>query len=209
MQQVRFTRMEDGSREEYRFLHALEQDYIRRLPDRLLVALERLDHSLDGYRVSRLGHSLQSASRAEDDGADIELVVAALIHDIGDELAPQNHSQLAAAVIRPYVRAEVTWILEMHGLFQMAYYAHHLDMNPNGREAYRDHPWYASCVRFCERWDQAAFDPDYPTRPLSHFEPMLREVFSRPPFDPAVLGEPAAAHPFNGAKAEPPPACGG
>jgi len=26
---------------------------------------------------------------------------------------------------------------------------------------------------------------------LSHFEPMLREVFSRAPFDPRVLKEPA------------------
>jgi predicted HD phosphohydrolase len=188
---VEFTQMKHGTREEYLFLQKLEHDYIRALPERLLAALDRLGkESLQGYKVSRLEHSLQAATRAEDDGADIETIVAALVHDLGDELAPENHSQLAAALLRPYVRAEVTWVVEMHGLFQMRYYAHHYGEDKDAYLAYRDHPWFDSCVRFCERYDQAAFDPDYPTRPLAHFEPMLREVFSRKPFDPAVLKEP-------------------
>ena len=192
MKTVGFTQMKQGTREEYLFLQKREHEYIRALPERLLAALTRLgDDSLQGYQVSRLQHSLQSATRAEDDGADIEVIVAALVHDLGDELAPENHSQLAAALLRPYVRAEVHWVVEMHGLFQMRYYAHHLGMDPDAYLAHRDHPWFDSCVRFCERYDQAAFDPDYPTRPLTHFEPMLREVFSRKPFDPAVLKEPA------------------
>lgn len=190
MNQVQFTQMKDGTREEYVFLQALEHDYIRQLPDRLLHGLQRLDGSLQGYQVSRLEHSLQSATRAEDDGADIEMVVAALVHDIGDELAPENHSQMAAAILRPYVRAEVTWVVEMHGLFQMQFYANHYGKDAAGHLAYRDHPWFDSCQRFCERYDQAAFDPSYPTRPLAHFEPMLREVFSRKPFDPAVIQQP-------------------
>jgi predicted HD phosphohydrolase len=190
MNQVQFTQMKDGTQEEYVFLQALEHDYIRQLPDRLLQGLQRLDGSLQGYQVSRLEHSLQSASRAEDDGADIEMVVAALVHDIGDELSPENHSQMAAAILRPYVRAEVTWVVEMHGLFQMQFYAHHYGKDAAGHLAYRDHPWFDSCQRFCERYDQAAFDPSYPTRPLAHFEPMLREVFSRKPFDPAVIQQP-------------------
>jgi predicted HD phosphohydrolase len=189
MQTVDFVQMKHGTAEEYHFLHKLESDYIRALPDRLLVALERLGDSLQGYKISRLAHSLQSATLAEADGADIETIVAALIHDLGDELAPENHSQLAAAIIRPYVRAEVTWIIEMHGLFQMQYYAHHYGRDPNGYLAYKDHPWFDACCRFCERYDQAAFDPAYPTKPLSYFAPMLREVFSRAPFDPAVLKE--------------------
>jgi len=189
MNQVEFIEMKDGTREEYVFLQNLEHDYIRQLPDRLIVGLQRLGDSLQGYKVSRLEHSLQSATRAENDGADIETVVAALIHDIGDELAPENHSQMAASILRPYVRAEVVWVVEMHGLFQMQYYAHHYDKNPNGHLAYRGHPWFDACQRFCERYDQAAFDPAYPSRPLSHFEPMLRAVLSRSPFDPAVLQE--------------------
>ena len=193
MQTVDFVQMKDGTEQDYQFLHVLENDYIRALPDRVLSALERLGDSIQGYQVSRLHHSLQSASLAEADGADVETIVAALVHDLGDELAPENHSQLAAAIVRPYVRAEVTWIIEMHGLFQMKYYAHFYGRDPHGHLTYKDHPWYASCWRFCERYDQAAFDPATPTKPLSHFEPMLREVFSRKPFDPAILKEPAKA----------------
>jgi predicted HD phosphohydrolase len=190
METVEFIEMKHGTREEYQFLHGLENRYIQALPERLLEALGRLGNSLQGYQVSRLTHSLQSATRAEADGADIEYIVAALLHDLGDELAPENHSQLAAAIVRPYVRAEVTWVVEMHGLFQMKYYAHHYGLDRDGYLAYRDHPWFEACNRFCERWDQCAFDPAYPTRPLSHFEPMLRQLFSRRPFDPAVLKEP-------------------
>jgi predicted HD phosphohydrolase len=187
MEQVQFTQMRDGTFEEYQFLHGLERQYIDALPDRILDGLRLLDDGLGGYRVTRLGHSLQSATRAERDGADIEWIVAALVHDIGDGLAPANHSQLAASIIRPYVREEVTWVVLMHGVFQQHYYGHHVGLDPDAREAYRDHPWFDSCERFCERWDQAAFDPDYPTESLEHFEPMVREVFSRPAFGGAAV----------------------
>ena len=189
MKTVAFNQMKDGTQEEYVFLQKLEHDYISALPDRLLAALQRLDGSLEGYQVSRLQHSLQTATRAQNDGADIETIVAALVHDLGDELAPENHSQLAAAIVRPYVRAEVTWIIEMHGLFQMRYYAHFYNKDPDGYLAFKEHPWFDACVRFCEVYDQAAFDPAYPTQALAHFEPMLREVFSRPPFESSVLKE--------------------
>jgi predicted HD phosphohydrolase len=132
---------------------------------------------------------LQSATRAERDDADIEMIVAALIHDLGDDLAPINHSQLAAAIIRPYVRSEVTWIIEHHGVFQMYYYGDAMGVDKNAREIYRNHKWFNSCEKFCERWDQMSFDPDYASYPLVHFEPMVREIFSRPPFDPRIVGD--------------------
>ena len=189
MQNVAFTQMKDGTAEEYLFLQQLEHQYIRELPDRLMEALRGLGTSLQGYQISRLEHSLQSATRAEADGADVDMVVGALIHDIGDSLAPENHSQMAAAILRPYVRAEVTWVIEMHGLFQMEYYAHHFGKDPNAYLAYKDHPWFASCHHFCACYDQAAFDPDYSSKPLEYFEPLLREVFSRKAFDPTVIQE--------------------
>jgi predicted HD phosphohydrolase len=188
MRTVSFRQMKDGTEAEYLFLNRLEHEYIARLPDRLLDALRALNDGLSGYRVTRLEHSLQTATRAEADGADEEMVAGALIHDLGDALAPENHSNYAAEIIRPYVRAEVTWVIEHHGVFQKLYYARFFGEDPELRAAYRDHPWYESCVRFCERWDQAAFDPDYPTRPLEHFEPLVRRIFSRRAFDPAVLG---------------------
>jgi len=189
MQTVQFTQMIDGTKAEYEMLHGLERHYIAALPDRVMAGLRALDDGLGGYQISRYQHSLQSATRAEADGADIDWIVAALVHDIGDALAPENHSQLAAAIIRPYVRAEVTWVVTMHGIFQQHYYGHHLGLDPDAREAYRGHEWFDSCERFCLRWDQAAFDPAYPTKPIEHFEPMLREVFGRVAFDPDVVGE--------------------
>jgi len=186
---VSFTRMDKGTVEDYALLDKFEQQHIRSLPDRLLQALRDLEHSLAGYKLTRLEHSLQSASRAEEAGADIELIVAALIHDLGDDLAPENHSQLAATIIRPYVRSEVTWVVHMHGLFQMQFYGKQMGLPTDGHLAYQDHPWFDTCQRFCDDWDQQAFDPNYTTKPLSHFEPMLREIFSRNAFDPAIIGE--------------------
>ena len=188
MRTVRFRQMKDGTETEYLLLNQLEREHIGRLPDRILQALRALDDGLAGYQVTRLEHSLQTATRAEADGADEEMIVAALVHDLGDSLAPENHSNYAAEIIRPYVRSEVTWVVEHHGLFQKVYYAHFFGEDPELRNAHRSHPYYESCVRFCERWDQAAFDPDYPTRPLEHFEPLVRRIFSRRAFDPSIIG---------------------
>ena len=189
METVQFRQMKDGTKEEYVFLNELEEDFAKGLPDRLLQALRKLEDTLSGYRVTRLEHSLQSATRAEADGADEEMIVAALIHDLGDDLAPHNHAQYAASIIRPYVRPEVTWVITQHGLFQNYYYAHHFGGDPNERDYLKDHPWYQSCVDFCEKWDQSSFDPDYPTKSLEHFEPMLRRIFTRTAFDPKYVGQ--------------------
>jgi predicted HD phosphohydrolase len=188
---VSFRQMEHGTREDYLLLDESEKQYALGLGTRVLEALHKLDHSLQGYPVSRLGHSLQAATRAHRSGADEELVVAALIHDMGDELAPYNHAEIAAGVIRPYVRPEVTWIVEQHGLFQTYYYGHHFGGDRHARERLRDHPWYPACVRFCAEWDQCSFDPDYPSESLPFFEPMLRRIFARPPHDPRYQNVPA------------------
>lgn len=186
MKTVSFRQMKDGTRADYEFLDGLEREYIAALPERILDALRALDNSLGGYRVTRLEHSLQTATRAEADGADDDMVAGALLHDLGDVLAPVNHADYAAAILRPYVREEVTWIVAHHDVFQMYYYAQHTGGDPHLRNKYRDYRWFDACANFCEHWDQASFDPDYPTLPLAHFEPLVRRVFSRRPFDPAI-----------------------
>jgi predicted HD phosphohydrolase len=180
---VSFRRMQDGTREDYLLLDQTERECAQQLPDKILAALGQLGNALRGYQVSRLHHSLQTATRALRDGADDELIAAALIHDIGDELAPYSHQEIAAAILRPYVRAEVTWIVEHHALFQNYYYVHHLGGDRHARERYKDHPWYGACRDFCANWDQNSFDPEYPTEPLSKFEPIVRRIFSRAPHD--------------------------
>lgn len=187
-QTVSFNAMKDGTKEDYELLANLEKPHLAHTADRLIRELRaQEDETLAGYKISRLGHSLQSATRAENDGADIDWIVAALLHDIGDGLAPQNHDRFAAEILRPFVRDEVAWTVEHHGMFQMVYYAHHYGWDPNGRDQYKDHPYFQTCADFCERWDQSSFDPDYPTKPLEYFEPLVREVFARKAYDDSVM----------------------
>ena len=130
MKTVKFTAMKDGDREDYEFLTAHEIEYAAKTGDRLLDALVQLDEGLSGYKITRLGHSLQAATRAWRDGADTDWIACALLHDIGDIYAPYNHDEYAAAILKPFVREQCTWVVEKHGDFQRLYYAHHLGGNP-------------------------------------------------------------------------------
>lgn len=185
---VSFTAMCDGTADDYRLLDRNERAHEAGLADRVIDQLRALEGSFGGYQISRLDHSVQSATRARRDGAEVDWVVAALVHDIGDLLAPSNHSELAAAVLQPYVSPEVHWVVLHHGLFQRYYYAHHLGGDRNERDRHRDHPSYDRCIEFCHRWDQPSFDPDYPTDPLDSFVDEVREVFGRPAWDPRHTG---------------------
>jgi predicted HD phosphohydrolase len=187
---VSFTQMKDGTKEDYLLLAELEKPYLGMTADRIMDELKRQgEATLEGYRITRMQHGLQSATRAEADGADIDWIVGALLHDIGDGLAPQNHDRFSAEVIRPFVRWDVSWVVEHHGIFQMIYYGRHYGWDENAREEFKDHPCFQSCAEFCERWDQSSFDPDYPMKSLDHFEPMVREVFGRKAYAPEVIRE--------------------
>jgi predicted HD phosphohydrolase len=87
METVRFTKMADGTEEEYELLAAYGPKFTSRLPDRLLRALDELKEGGDGFDA---------------------------------------------------------------------------------------------CAEFCEKYDQASFDPDYDSLPVEHFQPMVRRVFSTP-----------------------------
>ena len=187
MERVSFTQMKDGTKEEYEFLTNHEIEYTKGTAERLLTALEKLDEGLSGYQITRLGHSTQSATRAWRDGADIDWVVSALLHDIGDIFAPYNHDEYAATILKPFVREQCRWCVETHGDFQMIYFGHHVGADPNKRDRFAGHIYFEDCATFCERWDQSSFDPDYDAEPLEFFEPMVREVFSRKAHDAAVL----------------------
>ena len=191
MATVSFTEMKHGTQEDYAILQEFEHEFNAKTAHRLYEQLERQGHeSIEGYAISRLEHGLQSATRAWREGANDDWVVAALLHDIGDGLAPQNHDRIAAEIIRPFVSEEVTWVVEHHGAFQMIYYAHHLaGWNPNERDRYHSHAYYQTAVDFCERWDQNCFDPHYDSQPLAFFKPFLERVFSRKAYAPTVIKE--------------------
>lgn len=183
MEKVSFTKMEDGTAEEYAFLDTLEDQYKASLPTRLIETLRGLSAGLSGYQISRLDHSLQGATRAHRAGEELELVMAILFHDIGDELAVYSHSEMAAAILRPFVSEKVYWIIKHHGVFQMYYYAHHCGGDRNSREMFSDSPYYKEAIRFCHEYDQNCFDPAYDSEPLEFFIPMIESFFSSPKTD--------------------------
>ncbi len=182
MKTVNFTEMKNGSREDYLLLDNHERKYIEGTADRLIKFMSGLSNTLEGYKITRLEHSLQSATRALNDKANDEMIVATLLHDIGDELAPLNHSEYAAALLKPYVSEKTHWIIEKHGEFQMYYYAHHLGGNRNQRDKYKGHKYYKDTIDFCENWDQKSFDPNFKSLPLKEFEPLVKKIFSRKPY---------------------------
>lgn len=180
METVGFTRMQDGTAEDFALLERLEEGYVEKLPDRLLDAVRALEHSLAGYKVTRYEHSLQSATRALRDGRSEEYVVAALLHDIGDELAPYTHGEMVGAVLRPYVEPRIYWVIKHHGLFQQFHCAADPGTDPDARERFRGHEWFDDCAEFCALYDQNCFDPEYESLPIETFEPMVRRAFAAP-----------------------------
>ncbi|WP_127111918.1 HD domain-containing protein [Shimia sediminis] len=174
-----WTSFEEATQADWDAVMDYEEQFNAELVDRILAMLKSLDEDWTPYPINRYHHCLQAATRAHADGADEEIVVAALIHDIGDILSPYNHGELAAAMVRPYMSERARWIIEHHCVFQGYYYNHMLGGDRHAREKYKDSPYYDDAVYFCHNYDQNAFDPDYPSKPLEFFEPMLRRVFSK------------------------------
>src|ERR1700722_11729797 len=142
--------------------------------DRIVEQLGYLRNDHGGFPIDRLEHCLQTATRAERDGRDEEYVLCALLHDIGDTLSPFNHPAIGAAILKPFVSKANHWMVEHHGIFQGYYFWHYIGLDQNAREAYRDSPYFEWTEEFCAKYDQTAFDSDYKSEPLEHFEPLVR-----------------------------------
>ena len=184
---VGWTSMEDGDRADYEMLTPLFEAHARgALVGNLTSMLGMLKGPKLGYQIDRYDHSLQSATRVFRNGERIDLVVGALLHDVADAFAPENHSDAAATLLAPYVDEETHWIVKHHGIFQGYYYFHHLGGDRDARDRYRDSPYFDPCVAFCADYDQNCFDPNYENMHLEDFVPMLDEVFSRPSRVPGI-----------------------
>lgn len=175
-----FKAMEDGTQDDWKIIGSHFQPFAQNVADRVLNHLRLLDGDFGGFPIDRLQHSLQTATRAHEDGRSEDYVVMALLHDIGDTLGTYNHPDIAAAILKPFVSEELHWICEKHGIFQGYYFFHYLGQNRDMREIYRGHAHFEACEEFCAKYDQAAFDPDYANAPLEFFEPMVRRVMARP-----------------------------
>ena len=175
-----FLRMQDSTREDWQLIGAEFAQFTRSLPDRVMAHLKLLEGDYGGFPVDRYTHSLQTATRALRDGRDEEYVVCALLHDIGDTLGSFNHPDIAAAVLQPFVSEANHWMVQHHGIFQGHYFFHHIGLDRDMREQFREHPHYQRTAEFCELYDNPAFDPRAETLPLSEFEPMLRRLMASP-----------------------------
>ncbi|HEX4418814.1 MAG TPA: HD domain-containing protein [Kofleriaceae bacterium] len=175
-----FSNMAASTQADWAIIGAEFVRFSQGLPDRVLKHLALLDGDYGGFPVDRLTHSLQAATLAHADGRDEEYVVCALLHDIGDTLGSFNHPDIAAAIVKPFVSEQNHWMVEKHGIFQGYYFFHHVGMNRDMREAFRDHPNFAYAEEFCAKYDGPAFDAKATARPLGFFEPMVRRVLARP-----------------------------
>jgi predicted HD phosphohydrolase len=175
-----FTRMEDSTAEDWQRIGTEFMQFTQGLPDRIVTHLRLLENDYGGFPVDRYTHCLQTATRALKDGRDEEYVVCALLHDMGDTLGSFNHADIAAAILKPFVSEDNHWMVQHHGIFQGYYFFHHLGLNRDMRDGFKDHPAYERTAEFCALYDNPAFDPKGETLPLSTFEPMLRRVFAQP-----------------------------
>jgi predicted HD phosphohydrolase len=174
---VTFTRMDESTTAEWQQILVETIDFEQGTADRILAMLASLEDLTVGFAVNQLVHSLQTATRAEEAGASTEVVVASLCHDIGKTVSVMNHPRVAAEILRPYVSNDTYQMILAHQDFQGRHYYEYIGQDPNAREKYEGQSWYALAEQFADDWDQTSFDPDYPTKPLAHFEPMVREVF--------------------------------
>ena len=175
-----FTRMDQSTQEDWDIISAEFKNFASALPDRIIAHMNLLSGDFSGFPIDRLGHCLQTATRAYRDGRDEEYVVCALLHDIGDTLGAANHPDIAAAILKPFVSEKILWIVQNHGIFQGHNFFHHLGLDRDMRDEFRGHPWFEYTAQFCHLYDQNSFDPGYDSMPLSAFEPMIHRVTAQP-----------------------------
>jgi phosphonate degradation associated HDIG domain protein len=160
--------------------------------------------------VNQLQHALQSASLAEAGGEPVNLVAAALLHDIGHMIhdlgedpgrhgIDDRHEELAAEWLSAYFGPAVTEPIRLHVPAKRYLCAVDPDylgklaedsarslvlqggpMSPNEVAAFRRMPYYEAAVRL-RRYDDLAKDPRAVTPSFEHFLPAIDAACSTPP----------------------------
>ena len=174
---AKFHAMTESTQEDWAIIAGASAQYGRELPEQIVSHLNLLKGDCGGFVVDRLEHSLQTATRAFRDGRDEEYVVCALLHDIGDNLAPFNHPDIAAGILKPVVSEKNHWMVQHHGIFQGYYFWHYIGLDRNTRDRYADSPHYGYTEEFCALYDSPAFDSEYESFDLAHFEPLIHDFF--------------------------------
>ena len=175
-----FSTMAQSTADDWQIIVGEQRKFMAGLPDRVLAHLALLDGDYGGFPVDRLQHSLQTASLAAEAGEDEEYIVCALLHDIGDTLGSFNHADVASVILEPFVSEANHWMIKHHAIFQGYNFFHHIGMDRDMRDRFKDSEYYERTARFVEKYDNPAFDSAHPTLSLDLFEPLVRRVFATP-----------------------------
>jgi predicted HD phosphohydrolase len=171
-QRASFTTFEESTAEDWAKIIPHLETTQSLVADRVIGLLRDLKTDHGGFPVDRLEHSLQTATRAEKAGKDDEYVFCALIHDIGDTLSPYSHPDIAAGIVKPFVSEANYFMVKHHGEFQGYYFWDYIGLDGQAREQHRDSPHFDYTEEFCAEFDQTAFDANYTSNPLEHYEPL-------------------------------------
>lgn len=175
-----FTSFTESTAEDWQVIAGEQLGFMSALPDRILKHLLLLEGDCGGFPVDRLQHCLQTAELAADGGEDEEYVVCALLHDIGDTLGSYNHADVAAAILQPFVSEANHWMVKHHAIFQGYNFFHHLGMDRNMRDNYKEAEYYDRTARFIAKYDNLAFDHKKPKISLDVFAPLVKKVLAEP-----------------------------
>ena len=174
-----FTRMDQGRVEDWMLIGEAVSERQAGMSGTIRSMLASLELQVDGFAVNQLEHGLQTATRAVRAGASEEMIVASLCHDIGKAISLANHAAISAEILKSYVSRETYEIIRTHQDFQGRHYYALMGKDPEARRQYANAPWYQQACQFTDEWDQVAFDLEFDTLPLSHFEPMIDRIFAQ------------------------------
>jgi predicted HD phosphohydrolase len=175
-----FKSLSDSTTEDWQIIVSEQMKFMSRLPDRILEHMRLLKNDYGGFPIDRLQHCLQTAESAAEDGRDDEYVVCALLHDIGDTLGSYNHADVAAAILQPFVSEANHWMVKHHAIFQGYNFFHHLGMDRDMRDRFKDSEFYDYTAEFIAKYDNPAFDDSKPALSLDLFAPVVRKVMAEP-----------------------------
>jgi len=179
MRVTNFKSFQETTAREWQLIGKAHRKERKHLVNRIVQQLKLLEDTDGGFPVTILEHCLQTATRAYRAGEDDEYIAVALLHDIGDAVSPENHGEVVAAMLKPYISEANYFLLKNHTDFQGYYYYHYIGKDRNARDQYTDSPHYEHTEKFCRLYDSQSFDATYKSEPLEFFIPYIEKLLSK------------------------------